>query len=192
MKSVKDAANMELNQGSITARTVLASVFTEWMFFSFRPQKAAPATPKSIAASSFKFVLIPSPPPADLKSISCSMPRCNVLQHRTLPARCLNSSGSVQAETVPSPYSPHALPPPPIQSRFPSKGDAVMGFLTNFHLHCQCLICYLLPLSPPLCGFHNTVAARLKQRSPDWSITNLHSQQSVTDSMPTKPLAIHY
>lgn len=42
------------------------------------------------------------------------------------------------------------------------------------------------------CGFHNTVAAWLKQSSPDRSITNLHSQQSVTDSMPTKPLAIHY
>lgn len=67
-------------------------------------------------------------------------------------------------------------------------------FWTNFHVHRQRLICISSREPPPprSCGFHNTVAAWLKQRSPDRSITNLHSQQSVTDSMPTKPLAIHY
>lgn len=45
---------------------------------------------------------------------------------------------------------------------------------------------------PPPALFCNTVAAWLKQRSPDRSISNLQRQQSVTDSMPTKPLAIHY
>lgn len=61
----------------------------------------------------------------------------------------------------------------------------------------QISMCTVNAWSPPMScrplarsrGFH---AAWLKQRSPDRSITNLHSQQSVTDSMPTKPLAIHY
>ena len=51
---------------------------------------------------------------------------------------------------------------------------------------------FIRPTPPQHCPLYNTVAVRLKQRSPDRSITNLHSQQSVTDSMPTKPLAIHY
>lgn len=80
----------------------------------------------------------------------------------------------------------------------PLKGDAVFFFFFFFGptSMCQRLIFISFQEPPrPLtrsCGFHNTVAAWLKQRSPDRSITNLHSQQSVTDSMPTKPLAIHY
>lgn len=66
-----------------------------------------------------------------------------------------------------------------------------------FSLQCQSLIMFFfLPnflIQPPL-HFLSVLQLQLwlKQRAPDRSITNLHSQQSVTDSMPTKPLAIHY
>lgn len=66
----------------------------------------------------------------------------------------------------------------------PPSRSLIMSFvLPNFPVN---------PVTPRRRGFRITVAAWLKQRAPDRSISNLHSQQSVTDSMPTKPSAIHY
>lgn len=87
------AKNMELNQGSIITWTSIGCCLHRMDVPVLCPQKALPALPKSIAASSFKFVLIPSPAPAHLKSICRSMPRCSLLQHRIPAARSLIWSG---------------------------------------------------------------------------------------------------
>lgn len=141
----------------------------------------------------------PSPVPAHLKSICRSMPLCNLLRH-WIPA-----AGSLTSRQCRTKIYPKA-----VIGRSPS-GLGVGGLGSTLSL--RVLLApppnrnfdelFLWPNFPDpeslhsphpahSCGFHNTVAAWLKQSSPDRSITNLHSQQSVTDSMPTKPLAIHY
>lgn len=138
------------------------------------PTKGIASTPKSIAASSFKFVLIPSLSPPDPKSICCSSTCCNIKfpQGRWISSGWHSTTRSGSLELLEA--TPYV--------KYPTTR------LTSVEI-CFRMWSFNSPLAR---GFHNTVAAWLKQRRPDRSITNLHSQQSVTDSMPTKPLAIHY
>lgn len=66
-----------LNQGSITTWTVLAAVFTEWMFPFALPTKGTASTPRIYCSKQFQVCTHPgSFNPAHLKSISWSGATC--------------------------------------------------------------------------------------------------------------------
>lgn len=124
------------------------------------PTKGTASTPKSIAASSFKFVLIPSLSPADLKSIS----RRNLLQHRIPAARSLIWSGrhrSLYPETVTSAIpiiilSTFCRASISLLLQIHRLRDTVMGFVFCGWGGAQIFMCtskldlYLLPRAPSL------------------------------------------
>lgn len=214
-------ANTELNQGSITTRTVSAAAFHRMDVSCLCPQKARPALlppspplltlcPQIYHSKQFQVCTHPASfTPADLKSICRSMPAATLdsLQARSLIWSGWHTQLYPEAVIGLNPYNYfgcHFLSSihPLLYLHLPKKHQIQLQWRYFFlckisKAHRQWLI-FISSREPPThpltrsCGFHNTVAAWLKQRSPDRSITNLHSQQSVTDSMPTKPLAIHY
>lgn len=94
-KDKKEKKSMRLNQGSIITWNSIGCCFRRMDVPALCPQKALPAFPKSIAASTFKFVLIPI-------SSACSS-EIHMSEHAALQlAATSDSCGRVaDLETVP-------------------------------------------------------------------------------------------